>query len=167
MRATGLNERCEMATADDYEAIRALIHEYCYRIDAGDLDGVAALFEYAELGASTHPHRMHGSREARQNYAGVVIYDDGTPHTMHCITNITIHFDDDAGIAGLTASSRSYFTVMQSTPDSGLRAIIGGQYSDRFEQVGGAWRFAERIIHPDRVGDLSLHMDPRWMPPRT
>ena len=152
-----------MASADDYEAIKALIHEYCYRMDAGDLDGVAALFEHAELGASTHPHRMRGVAEARQNYGGVILHEDGTPHTMHCITNITIHFD----AAGDTARSRSYFTVMQSTRESDLRPIIGGQYSDRFERVDGGWRFTERIIHPDRVSDLSLHMDPRWTPPRT
>jgi SnoaL-like domain len=152
-----------MATADDYEAVRALIHEYCYRIDAGDLDGVAALFEHAELGASTHPHRMRGIAEARQNYAGVIIYEDGTPHTMHCISNVTIWFDEQAR----TATSRSYFTVMQSTAESELRPIIGGQYRDRFECIDGNWRFTERIIHPDRVGDLSLHMHPRWTPPRT
>ena len=151
-----------MPSADDYEAVRSLIHEYCYRIDAGDLDGVAALFEHAVLGASTHPHRLRGAEQARSNYSGVVMYENGTPNTMHCITNITIKFDD----TGEAASSRSYFNVLQSTPDSELRPIIGGQYSDRFERVDGSWRFSERIIHPDRVGDLSLHMDPRWTPPR-
>ncbi len=152
-----------MGSADDYEAIRALIHEYCFRIDRGDLDGVADLFAHADLGASTRPERMHGVAEARQNYSGVVLYEDGTPHTMHCITNVTIKIDD----ATKTATCRSYFTVLQSHPDSALQPIIAGQYRDRFENVDGEWRFSERIIHPDRVGDLSRHMDPRWTPPRT
>ena len=36
---------------DDVTAITALIHEYAERIDAGDLDGVAALFEHATWGS--------------------------------------------------------------------------------------------------------------------
>ena len=37
----------------DVDEITALINEYAFRLDAGDLDGVAALLEHAELG-STH-----------------------------------------------------------------------------------------------------------------
>src|SRR6185312_2778850 len=82
--------RAGVANADDYEAIRALIHEYCFRIDSGDLDGLAALFDRAELGSSVRPERMRGREEARHYYDGVILYDDGTPQTMHCITNTTI-----------------------------------------------------------------------------
>src|SRR3954468_20535009 len=108
---------CLMATADDYEAIRALIHEYAFRIDAGDLDGLAALFEHAELGASVRPERMRGTEEARSYYRGVVLYDDGTPHTMHCITNVTVSVDDGA----TSATARSYFTVLQAVDDFPLQ----------------------------------------------
>ena len=154
-----------MASADDYEAIKALIHEYCYRIDAGDLDGVGELFAHASLGASVHPSRMRGAKEARRNYDGVIIYEDGTPHTMHCITNVTINIDDIA--SPRVATSRSYFNVLQSHSDFSLQPIIAGQYRDQFECVDEAWRFTERIIHPDRVGDLSRHMNPKWSPPRS
>ncbi len=149
-----------VATADDYEAIRALIHEYCFRIDAGDFDGLAALFEQAELGSSVRPERMRGSEEARDYYDGVILYDDGTPQTMHCITNITIAMGDH----DRSATARSYFTVLQSRPDLLLQPIIAGQYRDRFAVDGGTWHFTERIIHPDRIGDLSRHMSPRWIP---
>ena len=64
----------------DVDAITALIHEYAFRLDAGDLDGVAALFEHAELGSSIRPERVRGSDGARGNYRGVVLYDDGTAH---------------------------------------------------------------------------------------
>jgi hypothetical protein len=142
----------------DVEAIKALIHEYAFRLDAGDLDGVAALFEHAELGASVRPERMRGTEEARGYYRGVILYDDGTPRTMHCITNVTVDLDDEH------ASARSYFTVIQSVDDFGLNPIIAGRYRDQFERVDGAWRFTERIIHPDLLGDLSRHMRPNWMP---
>ncbi len=146
------------ATADD-EAIRALIHEYAFRIDAGDLDGVAALFAHAELGSSIRPERMKGAEQARRNYTGVILYENGTPCTMHCITNVTITIEGDA-----LASARSYFTVIQTVADFPLQPIIAGQYRDRFEKHDGSWRFTERIIHPDLIGDLTRHMTPGWLP---
>lgn len=149
-----------MSESDARAAITALIHEYAYRIDAGDLDGVAALFEHAELGSSIRPERMRGAEQARQNYRGVILYDDGTPRTMHCITNVTVTVE-----SATAARARSYFTVLQSTAGLALQPIIAGQYRDRFESAGGEWRFTERIIHPDRIGDLSRHMRPGWIPP--
>jgi SnoaL-like domain len=144
----------------DVDAITALVHEYAYRLDAGDLDGVGALFAHAELGSSVRPERMRGADEARSYYGGVIIYDDGTPRTMHCITNVTVAVDAGA----TTASARSYFTVLQNVDNFPLQPIIAGQYHDRFERADGSWRFAERIIHPDLYGDLSRHMRGNWLP---
>ena len=151
------------ATADDYEAIRALVHEYAFRLDRGDLDRLAQLFAHAELGSSIREERFVGAEQARHMYSGVVLYDDGTPCTMHCITNVTITMADDA----TTASSRSYFTVIQSLPDFPLQPIIAGQYRDRFAVIDGAWCFTERIIHPDLIGDLSKHMTEKWRLPQS
>jgi ketosteroid isomerase-like protein len=133
--------------------ITALIHEYAFRLDAGDLDGVAALFEHAELGSTRHQRRLRGTAEARTNYDGVIIYEDGTPQTQHQITNVTVEVD------GTTAAARSSFTVLQVT-GQGLHPILAGDYLDRFEQVGGVWRFTERVFDPRLFGDLSRHMKP-------
>ena len=142
-----------MSAADDRDEIRALIHEYCYRLDAGDLDGVAALFEHGEMGATTHDRRRRGAAEVRHTFDGVELYDDGTPCTLHMIANTTIRFDGaDA------ASSRSAFVVLQSRADFPLQPVLAGEYHDRFERADGAWRFAVRIVDPRRVGDLSGHM---------
>jgi SnoaL-like domain len=149
-----------VAGENDVEAVRALVHEYAFRLDAGDLDGVAALFEHAELGSSVRPERMRGTDEARGYYRGVILYDDGTPRTMHCITNVTV----DLVPNGLQASARSYFTVLQATDGIALQPIIAGKYHDRFELVGAGWRFTERIIYPDLIGDLSKHMRGTWIP---
>ena len=145
---------------DSARQIENLLYAYAERIDAGDLDGVAALFEHAELGSSVRSERMRGAQEARGTYRGVILYDDGTPRTMHCITNVTVQVDD----AAAAASARSYFTVLQAVDDFALQPIIAGQYRDRFEKVDGTWRFAERIIHPDLIGDLSHHMRGNWIP---
>ncbi len=63
--------------------ITALIHEYAFRLDAGDFDGVAALFAHAELRSTRHERVRRGSPEARTLYDSVIVYDDGTPRTMH------------------------------------------------------------------------------------
>jgi ketosteroid isomerase-like protein len=137
----------------DAAEITALIHEYAARLDAGDLDGVAALFEHAELGSTKHERRLRGAIEARTNYDGVIIYEDGTPQTLHQITNVRVEVNGD----GATAGARSCFTVLQVT-GQGLHPILAGEYVDRFERVDGAWRFCERVFDPRLFGDLSRHM---------
>jgi 3-phenylpropionate/cinnamic acid dioxygenase small subunit len=135
------------------ERIRALIHEYAFRLDAGDFDGVAQLFAHAELTSTTHDKVRRGSAEARELYDNVIVYDDGTPRTMHQLTNVTITTSDD----GEHASARTYFTVLGVT-SQGLHPILGGEYQDTFTKVDGEWRFASRHFVPMLVGDMSAHM---------
>jgi hypothetical protein len=137
----------------DRDAILALIHEYGFRLDAGDLDGVAELFAHAELRSTRHDRVLRGAQEARTLYDPVIIYDDGTPRTMHQLTNVTITLDD----RGDTASARCYFTVLQVTA-RGLHPTLSGEYRDRFARVDGTWRFAERVFAPKLFGDMSGHM---------
>jgi ketosteroid isomerase-like protein len=135
----------------DTDAISALIHEYAFRLDAGDLDGVAELFEQAELRFTRDDRVFRGTAEARTLYDPVIRYDDGTPQTMHQLTNVTIEVDGD------TARARTYFTVLQIT-GQGLHPILAGEYRDRFARTHELWHFAERIFDPKLVGDLSRHM---------
>ncbi len=138
---------------DDAAAITALIHAYAERIDGGDLDGVAALFEHATWGSPGRGEPLRGAAQVRRGYDGVILHEDGTPSTKHVISNLTIELG-----AAATATARSYFTVFQARPDLPLQPIIAGRYHDAFERVGGQWRFADRVITPDLVGDLSHHL---------
>jgi 3-phenylpropionate/cinnamic acid dioxygenase small subunit len=148
---------------DEVTEITALIHDYAERLDAGDLDGVAALFEHATWGSPGRGEPLRGSAEVRRGYDGVILHEDGTPSTKHVISNVTVDMDDGADTAG----ARSYFTVLQARPDLPLQPIIAGRYRDRFERVDGAWRFAERLIITDLIGDLSRHLrDPGTASPR-
>ena len=117
---------------DDLEAIRALIHRYAELIDLGELDALAALFTHATWSS---PGR-------------------GTPRTKHVITNLVVDVDEASG----TATARSYFTVVQARPDFQLQPVIAGCYHDRFVHVDDEWRFADRQIIPDLIGDLSHHL---------
>jgi hypothetical protein len=151
-----------MTDAGARPAIEALIHEYCFRLDAGDLDGVADLFTDATMTSSMRPDVvLTGRSEVRRNYDGVLLHDDGTPRTLHRITNTTISFTGTT-----SATARSYFEVLQQASDGPLGPIIAGEYRDRFELVDGAWRFEHRNICPTLIGDLSRHLRPKWIPPR-
>lgn len=136
------------------DAIADLILTYAERLDAGDLAGVAALFRDAVYHSSqggTYP----GSAAVLEVLTRkVVLYPDGTPRTKHVITNATIEADDPAG----TATSRSYFTVLQQTERVPLQIVVAGRYHDRFERVDGVWRFADRLIYGDLLGTLTDHV---------
>ena len=105
----------------------------------------------AELRSTRHDRVRRGTAEARELYDAVILYDDGTPGTVHQLTNVTVTVD------GPTATARSYFTVLQVT-GQGLHPILVGEYRDRFAVVDGGWEFTERIFDPRLFGDLSKHI---------
>lgn len=136
---------------DDVSQITALLHAYAERIDAGDLDGVAAMFAHATWRSPGRAEPLRGTAAVRKAYDGVILYD-GIPSTKHVVTNVIVE------IEGAAATARSYFTVFQSRPDLPLQPIIAGRYHDAFAREGGTWRFADRVIIPDLIGDLSRHL---------
>ena len=87
-------------------------------------------------------------------YDPVVIYDDSTPRTKHLLGNIAVEVDPTRA----TASSSCTFTVLQAAPGKSLHAVLVGRYEDAFARVDGSWRFADRVVHPDLIGDLAGHM---------
>jgi 3-phenylpropionate/cinnamic acid dioxygenase small subunit len=136
----------------DVDAITALVMTYAERLDAGDLDGVAALFTNATWRSPARTEPLRGAEQVRRAYDGVLLYD-GIPATRHVITNLVVEIDPPD-----RARARSYFTVFQARPDFPLQAVICGRYHDAFERVDGAWRFADRLILPDLIGNLSRHL---------
>jgi 3-phenylpropionate/cinnamic acid dioxygenase small subunit len=135
------------------DAVADLVHAYAERLDAGELDGVAALFADATYGRAGGPVR-HGAAEVR-GALDVVKLHHGVPRTKHVITNVVVEVDEAAG----TASARSYFTVLQATAKLPLQVILAGRYHDRFRCIGAAWRFSERVIHIDLMGELEEHLN--------
>jgi len=136
---------------DDHRAITDLLHRYAECIDTGDLEGLASLFEHATYTAEGTGRVLTGRDEVLAAQGVVQLYD-GTPRTHHDIGNIVVSVDGD------DATSRCYFTVLHAPPGSDPRVVLAGRYRDRFERVEGAWRFTERVIHMDLIGDLSTHI---------
>lgn len=140
---------------DDRHAITRLILLYAERLDEGDLEGVADLFTHATLRSNHRSEGRFGRDAALAMYRDTVLLYDGKPCTKHVTTNILVELDDDGAPL---ASARSYFTVLQARPELPLQPIIAGRYHDRFEKVAHAWRFTERTILVDLVGDLRCHL---------
>jgi len=136
-----------------HRAIENLIATYAELVDDGDFAGVGALLADATFtgGAGSV---SGGDAIEKMLRDGLIVYDDGTPRTKHVTTNVAIEVDEEAG----TAVSRSYFTALQALPDLALQPIVSGRYHDRFERREGKWRFVERRVRTDLVGDVSRHL---------
>jgi ketosteroid isomerase-like protein len=138
------------------DEITNLIYTYAERIDAGDFEGVADLFAEAEITYEGYTASRKGRAEVLESYVSSTRrYEDGTPNTKHLMTNVLVEVDP----AGDSATSRSYFTVLQAVPGAlALQPVIAGRYHDRFIREAGRWRFDRMHIIIDLVGDLSHHM---------
>jgi 3-phenylpropionate/cinnamic acid dioxygenase small subunit len=139
---------------DDTEQIRALVCAYAERLDAGDLDGVAALFTHGRFRSVQRSAPLVGRDAVRSVYEPVRLYDDGTPRTKHVLGDIEVQHGPERD----EATARCTFVVMQAAPGGPLQAVLSGRYHDRFARLDDAWSFAERVVHPDLVGNLSGHM---------
>ncbi len=138
----------------DLKAIEHLMAEYCFRIDGGDFEGFAQLFEHGSWTVLGDPNGGdHGSAAVLATLQNVIRYD-GKPNTKHVMSNVQIDLHKNKQ----TASAKCYITVFQAVPpEFPLQAIFIGHYEDRFEIVNGDWCIRSRDISPDLPGDLSFH----------
>ena len=145
-----------MTGHDGRDAVTKLVFRYAELVDEGAFDAVAQLFEHATFRAVVGPdvYTRTGADQVRKQFEHMVITYDGVPCTKHVTTNVVVDVDD----RGRTAASRSYYSVLQARPDLPLQVIIAGRYHDAFAAVDGEWRFTDRLIFSDLVGDLSHHL---------
>jgi ketosteroid isomerase-like protein len=138
------------------EAITRLIYTYAERIDAGDFAGVAELLEHARLTFDGFGDAVSGRQAVERLYTrSTRRYEDGTPKTKHVMTNVIVDVAED----GITAASRSYFTVLQAVPgELALQPVIAGRYRHTYQMVDGHWQVATMHIVIDLTGDLGYHM---------
>jgi len=113
---------------DPRNDIAELIYTYGEMVDTGNFDGIGEMFAHAEI-------TTEGFGEVRRGTSAVVAMyeattrryeDDGTPKTKHVMTNVIVQVDEDAD----TATSRSYFTVLQAVRGAlALQPIVAGRYT--------------------------------------
>ena len=143
---------------DTPTAITNLLYRYAELMDAGRLEECADLFTHARIllgdPADGDPPVVDRDGLAAAWRSMVRIHEDGTPRTRHLVATPIIEVDEEAG----TATCRSTYTVFQQAGSGPLQPVISGRYLDRFEQIGGVWRFTERAYAMDLTGDLSQHL---------
>ncbi len=139
----------------DLGEITALVNSYAILLDGGDTDAVTALFAHSTWRSDPNGRVLRGIDEIRPVYEQLEA-PEGSPRTKHLLTNLTVDVEQGAS----TASAHCYWTVLQNAaPGSPISVILSGQYTDQFEKVGGAWRFADRLITVDLTGDPSAVVD--------
>jgi 3-phenylpropionate/cinnamic acid dioxygenase small subunit len=142
-------------TWESYHAITTLLYRYAEYMDAADFDAVAELFAGAVLTNEGVDGEVRGGEAIGRLYRRTNrVHDDGTLRTRHVTTNVIVDIDEDAG----TATARSVFVVFQQTASLPLQPIVTGRYRDRFERAGATWRFVQRHIIVDHVGDVREHL---------
>jgi 3-phenylpropionate/cinnamic acid dioxygenase small subunit len=140
---------------DARRTIEGLVFEYAERIDRGDFAGVGELFAEGAIAGPDGTALARGRDAVQQLYERTTRrYEDGTPRTKHVTTNLRIELDEERG----EATARSYFTVLQALPGLPLQPIVAGRYEDRFARAARDWRFRERRMFVDLVGDVSRHL---------
>ena len=145
-------------TWESHHAITNLLFRYAECVDLADFDGLSELFAHGRLrstSAADGEGGMTGKQIGRFYVATNRVHPDGTLRTRHLATNVRVDIDEESGVA----TSRSYYVVLQATPKLPFQPIVGGRYEDRFERVAGEWRFADRLIHVDQMGDMSEHLN--------
>jgi 3-phenylpropionate/cinnamic acid dioxygenase small subunit len=129
-----------MPTAvEEKDAIREVLAEYCFRLDDGRFDEMAALFTEdgtwdTAFGRATG--RQAIAELARNLRARVA---EPRPRAVHLVTNIAIALESER------ATVRSNWMVMQNSLE-GPRIGSGGAYDDEMVKKGGRWQFRYRKI---------------------
>ncbi len=145
--------------------IEEIMFRYAERLDAGDLEGLAALFARGSIKPAVG-EPVKGAEEVQKLYSTVVKFYDAdenpvpyqrgqcTPRTRHLTTNLIFDFDN----AVKAATVRSVFTVYQTL--AGRNEIVaGGRYVDRFVRTLQGWHLDERQIIIENAGDMSGHLN--------
>lgn len=128
-----------MATAlEEKDAIREVLARYCFALDGGKFDEMAALFT-ADGTWQTFFGKATGRKAIAEFAAGLRAHRTENPRAIHHMTNIVITLD------GGTAKVRSNWTTVQNSPE-GPKIGSGGAYDDDMVKLGGEWFFKYRTI---------------------
>jgi SnoaL-like protein len=124
---------------EEKDAIREVLAEYCFRLDGGRYEEMAALFTTdgtwdTAFGTATGRGPIADLARGIRARAG-----EQRPRAVHLVTNIAIALD------GAAARVRSNWTVVQNSPE-GPKIGSGGAYHDELVKEDGQWRFRYRKI---------------------
>ena len=133
--------------SEDKDAIRELLHRYCFCMDEGRFTELAALF--TEDGEWIAPYR---SAKGRTDIAAWLQQSvPPQPRRMHYVMNSIID------CTGSRATARSNYLVMVEGAEGPIPSVCG-TYDDVLVKQSSGWRFQRRqLIHAFR-GDMALRL---------
>jgi 3-phenylpropionate/cinnamic acid dioxygenase small subunit len=132
---------------EDKEAIRELLHRYCFCMDEGRFTELAALF--TDDGEWIAPYRsVKGPSDIAAWLQQSV---PPQPRRMHYVMNSIID------CAGTRATARSNYLVMVQGTEGPVPSVCG-TYDDVLVKQPDGWRFLRRqLIHAFK-GDMALRL---------
>lgn len=138
----------QLTTLSDRLAIEQLMTgDYPRALDEHHWKEYAALFTTAAELTFGH-QRLKGAVAIERFFTGQeAAQASATPpaapvHTLHVVTNLSIHLDGDSATAG------AYWQTIGQR--EGHPAVLSaGHYEDLLKKVGGRWKFAKRRILTD------------------
>jgi hypothetical protein len=139
----------------DGDQVRNLLGRYCARLDAGDLEGVGALFADGRLTTDDGVVLASGAAEVAEFYRRGTRLHAGSPRTKHLVVDTVLEPSAD----GQAMVARSSYLVLQAIDGVlPLQPIIAGRYVDSFERTAAGWSWIERRFAVDLMGDLAHHL---------
>ena len=131
---------------NDKDAIRDLLHLYCFHMDEGRFAELSALF--TADGEWIAPYRTATGPDDITAWLTQSV--PASPKRMHYVMNSVID------VTGDLATAKSNYLVMVEGPD-GPQPSVCGIYSDIFARTAAGWRFRRReLIHSFR-GEMRLN----------
>ncbi len=132
---------------EDKDAIRDVLHRYCFCMDEGRFTELAALF--ADDGEWVAPYRT--ARLPADIAAWLQQSVPPQPRRVHYVMNTII------GCDGARATAKSNYLVMVEGPDGPIPSVCG-VYDDVLVKQADGWRFLRRqLIHAFK-GDMALRL---------
>ncbi len=136
------------------EGVRRLLFAYSEGVDSGRFEDVADLFGDGGIYGEVDGPAARGRGQVLAAMKGNVRVYDGVPRTRHVVSNVVIDIDG----SGESARCRSYVQVVHQPPGGEISTIVAGTYHDVVVRDGDSWKFAERRMHLELIGDLSTHL---------
>jgi hypothetical protein len=143
-----------VSIVEDTLAISRLVYQFGYLLDKADFEGIADLFAHGSFGSAELGRGAYRGRDAVLEQFRRTSIPEGTARTKQIYSNLIVDVDDGAD----AATSMCNFVVYQATETLPLQAIVTGHFEDTFERVEGTWRFADRYIVVELVGNLSQRL---------
>jgi hypothetical protein len=138
---------------NDKDAIRELLHLYCFHMDESRFGRLGVLF--TQDGEWIAPYR---TAVGPDNITAWLIESvPASPRRVHYVMNSVIE------VTGDTASAKSNYLVMVEGPDGPVPSVCG-YYIDALVRTGEGWRFRRRqLIHMFK-GEMRLTLPPEPAP---